>query len=331
MLSIIIPTLNEGSAIGLLLNQLSHQVDIELEVIVVDGGSTDATKTTAREAGVQLIESGTGRGAQMNKGAKAAAGDYLLFLHADSRLSSNHQLAKAIIQLTGEAGPVAGHFKLSFDTADHNLKQDLRFFEEKTRLNRAGTWNGDQGLLISAETFRTTGGFWEELPFLEDQDFGQRFHQLGRFVTCDSILLTSARRFEQEGFRKRITVNAIIMAMFHLRLGEFFSQAAGIYRADRASVHLDPLPFLKLAKRLIFKGRPTIIFTHLYQLGQYANRNLWQLALARSIRKNQVDHHLRKYDQGIGALIDHPVGHFALMIIVVSWIYFTQWRLSSSR
>ena len=331
MISIIIPTLNEGSDIGLLLNQLSHQIDIELEVIVVDGGSADATRKTVRDAGVQLMQSETGRGAQMNKGAQAASGDHLLFLHADSRLTNDHQLAQAMRQLAAETGVVAGHFKLSFDTADHRLKRDLRFFEEKAHLNRPGTWNGDQGLLISAETFRATGGFWEELPFLEDQDFGQRFHQLGRLITCDSVLSTSARRFEQEGFRERMTVNAIIMAMFHLRLDVFFAQASGIYKADHASTRLDPLPFLELAKRLIFRGRATTVFRRLYQLGQYATKNLWQLALNCDISKGRVDQHLQIYDQRLRVLIDHPTGYLVLMVIVIGWIYITRWRFAYLR
>ena len=331
MISVIIPTLNEGSTIGFLLNQLADQSDISLEVIVVDGGSTDSTKKRVKEASVKLIQSEAGRGSQMNRGAQAAAGEHLLFLHADSKLTNDHQLAQAIKQLTLEPGNVAGHFTLSFETTDQRLKQDLRFFEEKTRLNRPGTWNGDQGLLISTATFRTSGGFWEELPFLEDQDFSRRFHQIGRFVTFNSILSTSARRFDQEGFAERLMVNAIIMAMFHLRLDDFFVEAVGIYRSDYASDQVDPLPFLRLAKRLIFKGRTTIVFRRLYQLGQYVAKNLWQLALARGIKTERIDRYLQIYDQRLLRLIDHPPGYLVLTVIIVAWIYVTSWRLAYSR
>ena len=331
MISVIIPTLNEGSTIGPLLDQLADQSNISLEVIVVDGGSTDSTKKRVKEAGVKLIQLEAGRGLQMNRGARAAAGEYLLFLHADSKLTNDHQLAQAIKQLTLEPKHVAGHFRLSFETKDQRLKQDLRFFEEKTRLNRPGTWNGDQGLLISTETFRTSGGFWEELPFLEDQDFGRRFNQIGRFVTFSSVLSTSARRFHQEGFSQRMMVNAIIMAMFHLRLDDFFVQAIGIYRSNYTSDHVDPLPFLRLAKRLIFRGRTTTVFRLLYQLGQYAAKNLWQLALARGIKIDRVDRYLQIYDSRLVRLIDHPVGYLVLTFIIIAWIYINIWRLAYLR
>ena len=331
LISVVIPTLNEGSSIKGLLDQLENQSGIKLEVIVVDGGSTDETKTQLIDSDVKLIESETGRGSQMNKGARAALGEYLLFLHADSKLTCDYQIAYAVSQVASESGKVAGHFKLSFDTADLALKKHLRYFEEKSSLNRPGTWNGDQGLLIPARTFWEAGGFWEELPFLEDQDFAKRFHKIGQFITCDSLLITSARRFELEGLAERATVNAIIMAMFHLRLNDFFAQADEIYRSDHRPKSLDPLTFLELAKRLIFKGEVTLIFQRLYQLGQYATKNMWQLALARGIRKGTIDHHLKVYDRRLKSLIDHPVGYLMLMTITVVWMHIARWRLASQR
>ncbi len=327
MISVIIPTLNEGSGIGVLLSQLARQRDITLEIIVVDGESKDETKKTVMAAGAKLLEAETGRGVQMNKGASAAKGDYLLFLHADSRLTNDYQLAKAVRMLEAESGNVAGHFKMSFDTTDWRLKRNLRFYEIKASLNRPGSWNGDQGLLILASTFRESGGFWERLPFLEDQDFGERFYGKGRFVTFNSVLSTSARRFEQGGFRERVLINAIIMTMFHLCLDDFFTQAVNIYGNDRQSVYVEPLPYLMIAKRLLFRGKVSTVLKRLYQLGQYACENLWQLALLRGIYRGRVDEHLRLYDQKLRCLVQNPAGYIILMIVTIAWINITSLRL----
>ena len=131
MLSVIIPTVNEAKAIDALLDQLAHQTGVNLEVIVVDGGSTDATPQVVLENGAKLLKTQAGRGIQMNQGAEAASGEYLLFLHADSCLTSDRQLASALQEVKQEEEPVAGHFALSFATQDRELQTPTSFLRRK--------------------------------------------------------------------------------------------------------------------------------------------------------------------------------------------------------
>ena len=95
MLSVIIPTLNEAEALPRLLTDLSEQQDLTMEIIVVDGGSTDATRDVPARFCAGLVTSEAGRGLQMNAGAARAGQELLLFLHADSRLTYPRQLADA--------------------------------------------------------------------------------------------------------------------------------------------------------------------------------------------------------------------------------------------
>ena len=324
MLSVIIPTVNEAKAIDALLDQLAHQTGVNLEVIVVDGGSTDATPQVVLEKGAKLLKTQAGRGIQMNQGAEAASGEYLLFLHADSCLTSDRQLASALQEVKQEEEPVAGHFALSFATQDKELKHQLRFFEEKSHLNRPGTWSGDQGLLISRATLNLYDGFWQELPFLEDKDFARKFQKTGRFITCNSIIRTSARRFEREGYLERVIVNIIIMAMFLLNDHHFLNKALGIYRINGKSNHLDPHPFLKGAKSKVFKGDTIQVIQRLYKLSRFAIENAWQIALFLGIRKDSVDSYLFVYEKYIKPWTHNVLCYMIGIPIIIIWIF---WKL----
>ena len=324
MLSVIIPTVNEAKAIDALLDQLAHQTGVNLEVVVVDGGSADATPQVVLKSGAKLIKTQAGRGIQMNQGAEAASGEYLLFLHADSCLTSDRQLASALQEVRQEEEPVAGHFTLSFATQDKELKHQLLFFEAKSHLNRPGTWSGDQGLLISRATFNLYDGFWQNLPFLEDKDFAQKFQKNGRFITCNSIIRTSARRFEQEGYPERVIVNAIIMAMFLLDDYHFLNNALGIYKLNGKSTHLDPQPFLKSAKSELFKGDIIQVIQRLYKLSRFAIENTWQIALFLGIRKDGVDSYLLVYEKYIKPWIHNALCYMVGIPIIIIWIF---WKL----
>src|SRR5258708_7073741 len=116
-LTVVIPTLNEATALPRLLAGLSRQEGIRLEVRVADGGSTDATVEAARVAGATVVTAPRGRGAQMNAAARDAQGEFLLFLHADSAVDSPTLLRDALGALqsaieTAGHGRIAGHFPL---------------------------------------------------------------------------------------------------------------------------------------------------------------------------------------------------------------------------
>jgi len=260
----------------------------------------------------------------MNQGAEAAGGEYLLFLHADSCLTSNRQLASALQEIRQEEEPIAGHFKLSFATQDEELKHQLRFFEEKSHLNRPGTWSGDQGLLISRATFNLYDRFWQNLPFLEDKDFATKFQKSGRFITFNSTIRTSARRFEREGYPERVIVNTIIMAMFLLGDYHFLNNALGIYRLNRNSTHLDPHPFLKSAKSELFMGNIIQVIQRLYKLSRFAIENAWQIALYLGIRKDSIGAYLSVYEKYFKPWTHNALCYMAGVPIIIIWIF---WKL----
>lgn len=327
MLSIIIPTLNEATTIGSLLENLGRQTANECEVIVADGGSCDDTIAIAEDHGARVTQSAPGRGQQLNEGARAAGGDYLLFLHADSELTTDDQLARALEMMSTYDEHTAGHFPMEFKSASDDVVEHLRYFAAKTHLNRPGTFNGDQGLLIHAKAFRLLGGFSERYGFLEDQDFGERFNDYGEFVTLPDALRTSARRFEQEGVKERILLNTIIMGMFHLRQDRFFSEAPGIYRAS-AGARLNPLPFLTLARRSVMADGLWPGLARCYRIGRYANRNFWQVFFWAGLRLGEEDQWLRSYDRYASRVTHNPLGDTLATVVVLAWFFTTLASLS---
>jgi len=202
-LSVIIPAWNEEKTIEETLKALlhAHQPD---EVLVVDGGSTDQTAAIAGRWG-RVLASAKGRARQMNEGARQAAGDILLFLHADSKLPAGG-LAK-IKEAVGQ-GFQGGKFQMRFDD-NHWL---LRIYEVNTRFHFFSY--GDQGFFVTRERFKKMGGFREEVPF-EDIDFYKRLRQDTRPVIIKDKVVTSARRFTQNGRMKQKMVNFFLVAMYY--------------------------------------------------------------------------------------------------------------------
>ncbi len=194
MISIIIPTLNEaallpGTLAALAANTPGH------EVIVVDGGSTDATLPLARAAGARVMVAGRARRAgQMNLGATAAAGEALLFLHADTRLAPGG-LAALQTALT-RPGVVGGAFARRFDSPSRLLEWTCRLSDLRGR--GLGWFLGDQGVFVRRATFAALGGF-REWDWFEDLDFARRLARAGRVRLIGPPVLSSARRFARRG------------------------------------------------------------------------------------------------------------------------------------
>jgi rSAM/selenodomain-associated transferase 2 len=276
-LTVVIPTYNEAVALPALLGDLRAQQDVTLQIIVADGGSNDGTPALAAHAGAEVVLAQRGRGAQMNAGAAQAHADWLLFLHADSRLESPTQLRDAIDAVRHEFGAVAGHWPLRFARTGTGDEKLYRYLEAKTALNRPGTVNGDQGLLIGVELLQTLGGFDERLPFLEDQAIALKVFERGRFVLLPGRLTTSARRFEAEGARRRYTLMSLIMGMYAAGAREYFRGAPSVYKTQDATGRLRLGPHLHhLREVLLGVGRERALQI-LWRAGQYARQNAWQL------------------------------------------------------
>lgn len=280
-LSVVIPTLNEAAVLPMLLGQLRRQQGVHCEIVVADGGSTDATLTLAQAAGARIVAAPRGRAAQMNAGAAAARGEHLLFLHADSELPAPTLLREALAALrTGVAAhgrTCAGHFALRFTRRAAGHALFYRYLEEKTALNRPGTINGDQGLLLRADFFRALGGFDERLPFLEDARIASRIFERGRWLLLPGLLHTSARRFEAEGAYRRYTLMSLIMGLHAAGADGFFARAPTVYAAQSETGRLRLGPYLALARAVVREGGWRRGGATLLRAGRYTRQNSWQL------------------------------------------------------
>lgn len=223
-LSIIIPTLNEASLITPLIIYLRQQTGqaAKLEIIVVDGGSTDNTEELARGQGVKVVQSiRRQRAYQMNLGANHAQGEVLYFLHADTFPPKTfyRDIAYAIA-----AGKVAGCFRLSFDWSHWFLRLHSWF----TQFQWDGFHYGDQSLFIQKTHFDQIGGFEEGLDIMEDYQMVRQLKQSYQFVVLPTAVITSARRYRQNGIFRLQLLYYFIFFLF--KSGVSQAQLGRVYR-----------------------------------------------------------------------------------------------------
>lgn len=275
-IAVIIPTLNEREALPALLADLQAQQGVDLECWVSDGGSTDGTPDAAQVAGVSVCVGPAGRGAQMNRAARLTRSPWLLFLHADSRLSDPHQLRQAVDALRQhDPRQVAGHWSLRFWDAPAAHRRLFRFLEAKTASGRPGTIHGDQGLLLHRDAFHRWGGFRETLPYFEDVHFSDVVFTRGRWVLLPGSLQTSARRFVSEGVLPRYTLMGLMMVMHAVGDADFLRLAPALYRPQHRADPVSVRPALRLAARRLAR-RPDCW----PRLLAYAWSQRWQLRVA---------------------------------------------------
>lgn len=196
-ISVIVPVLNEEKSIAATLRPLAS---LQLyETIVVDGGSHDRTAAIAAECGVKIIPSERGRARQMNRGAREASGDVLVFLHADTRLPPT-----ALSDIAGAMGDprhVGGRFDVELDGKHWMLPLVGRLISYRSRLSKVAT--GDQALFVRREVFQRIGGF-EDIPLMEDIAFCRALKRQGAVACLRSRVVTSARRWEADGVWRTI-------------------------------------------------------------------------------------------------------------------------------
>jgi rSAM/selenodomain-associated transferase 2 len=280
-LSVIIPTINEVDKLPILLASLNRQKNINLDVLVVDGGSTDATTSVAEKMGARTIRSDKGRARQLNTGAAQAACENLLFLHADSIIDNENFLQQALEAFkteTEDTYAVAGHFPLKFSHQPGKHHLAFRYLEEKTATNRPYTINGDQGLLIRRDFFVQLGGYDESLPMMEDQAIAAKIFSNGRWVVLPGILQTSGRRFETEGFHRRYLLMSLMMGLYWTGAHQFFQRAKNSYVDQGDAEQLKLWPFFRCIWQMLIQDFGwKRSFIQWYRVGRYVRQNSWQL------------------------------------------------------
>ena len=192
-LSIIIPVLDEAANLPMLLAGLAPLRAHGTEVLVVDGGSSDGSAEIVERAGVALIHSGRGRARQMNAGAAQAAGDTLLFLHADTVLPPS---ADAIVAGALRTARAWGRFDVSIDGRSPMLRIVAAMMNLRSRVTGIAT--GDQAMFMTQQAFESVGGF-ADLPLMEDVDLSRRLKAVSAPVCVRERVRTSGRRWEQRG------------------------------------------------------------------------------------------------------------------------------------
>lgn len=213
--SVIIPTLNEGESLPDLLHYLFHEVaSSSIEVIVVDGQSTDETAEVARKAGARVIMAArVGRGPQMNEGARFARGRVLYFLHSDTYPPPHFsQYIKEAVQ----EGYGAGCFQLGFDQ-DRRL---LRFYSWFTQFDINAFRFGDQSLFVTSALFQKINGFDEDLKLMEDNEIIHRLKEKTRFKIMPRQVTTSARRYREKGVLRLQLFFILIYTLYHLGVSQ---------------------------------------------------------------------------------------------------------------
>jgi rSAM/selenodomain-associated transferase 2 len=205
-LSIIVPVLDEARSIAATLESLAPMRAAGAEVIVVDGGSRDATRALAAPLADRVIEAPRGRASQMNAGARASSGALLLFLHADTQLPD---AAMAALARLAPSGRQWGRFDVAIAGRSPLLALVARLMNLRSRLTGIAT--GDQAIFVARARFDAVGGF-PAIPLMEDVALCKALRRCSPPLCLRERVTTSARRWEKHG-----TLRTIVL-MWRLRL-----------------------------------------------------------------------------------------------------------------
>ena len=224
--SLVIPVLDEAREIEATLVALAPWREAGDEILLVDGGSRDATVALARPHVTRVITAPRGRARQMNAGARDSTGDCLIFLHADTRLPATAR--DALIELLASRNSPWGRFDVRL-SGSHPLLRVVEFLMNwRSRLSGIAT--GDQAMFVSRHRFNAVGGFPEQ-ALMEDIELSARLRRQVRPCCLSLKVITSSRRWETQG------VIRTILRMWLLRLRYFLGADPAVlaraYAANR--------------------------------------------------------------------------------------------------
>lgn len=210
----IVPALNEALGLPDSMRELMRLRDAGAQIVVVDGGSEDATVSIARSAGADVIQAQRGRARQMNAGAQYARGKLLLFLHADTRLTEPATRMLATLVTAVEVGESCwGRFDLQLASPQWPFRIIERMINFRSRLSGIAT--GDQAIFVSQELFAQAGGF-PDIPLMEDIGISKELRRRVPPICLRQRVVTDARRWEKKGIVRTI------LLMWWLRAAFFF-------------------------------------------------------------------------------------------------------------
>jgi rSAM/selenodomain-associated transferase 2 len=208
-ISVIIPTLNEAANLACTLALVRQRGECQL--IVVDGGSTDGTVEIARREADLVLSVPSGRARQMNGGARAATGEIVLFLHADTVLPNG--FSSLVMQALADPRVVGGRFDVRLDAVGWPFRLVETLMNLRSRLTRIST--GDQAIFVRRDTFLALNGY-PEIELMEDLELSKKLKRVGKIACLRERVITSARRWQHDGVLRTIVL------MWTLRLGHFF-------------------------------------------------------------------------------------------------------------
>jgi rSAM/selenodomain-associated transferase 2 len=197
-LSIIVPMLNEEPTVAATLTALRRGAP-QTEIVVVDGGSADASIAAATPLADRVISAPRGRSRQLNAGAAAASGDVLAFVHADTIVPAG--FAAAIARALDNPAVAGGRFDVEIDDPRLAYRLIGALISIRSRLGRTAT--GDQAIFVRRDVFDRLGGF-PDLELCEDLDFARRLKRAGRVACLRERVITSARRWQRDGLARTV-------------------------------------------------------------------------------------------------------------------------------
>lgn len=204
-IGVVIPVWNESALLPMRLDAVRH---LGADAIVfVDGGSDDGSRQLLEASGLNWMQARRGRASQMNAGASGTDSDIILFLHADTDISSSH--LEKIRDVMADPEYVGGRFDLRLEGHHPFLALIATLTNLRSRLTRIST--GDQAIFVRRSIFESMGGF-ADIPLMEDVEFSRRLKRLGRIACLHDRITTSGRRWERHGILRTV------MLMWRLRL-----------------------------------------------------------------------------------------------------------------
>ena len=228
-ISIIIPVLNEAASIATVIQQALTGENVE--IIVSDGGSLDQTvevvKSLDLSVNLSVIHSSPGRAQQMNRGAKQATGEILLFLHADTHLPDGFD--HYIRQILTQSQTIAGAFNLKIATDLWGIRWVERMVNWRSHFLQFPY--GDQAIFLKTATFWQMGGF-PQLPIMEDFELVRQLRKRGKIAIAPVTVLTSGRRWQQFGVLKTTLLNQLIIIGYLLGISP--DRLAHCYRRQKS-------------------------------------------------------------------------------------------------